>query len=82
VSKRGNSFINSGDKYPNQTFSGWIQFGAPLASDSSLELLQGKTVKVTGVISFTTGSLRSKSPHRIRSFQNEQTATPFLLART
>jgi hypothetical protein len=24
VSKHGNAFINFGDKYPNQTFTGWI----------------------------------------------------------
>jgi hypothetical protein len=27
VSKRGNAFINFGDKYPNQTFTGWIPAG-------------------------------------------------------
>jgi DNA/RNA endonuclease YhcR with UshA esterase domain len=50
VSKRGNAFINFGDKYPNQTFTGWIPAGTPLASDTSLQLLQGKTVKITGRI--------------------------------
>jgi hypothetical protein len=34
VSKRGNAFINFGDKYPNQTFTGWIPTGTPLASDT------------------------------------------------
>jgi hypothetical protein len=24
VSKRGNVFINFGDKYPDQTFTGWV----------------------------------------------------------
>ncbi len=41
ISKRGNIFINFGDKYPNQTFTGWIPAGTPLASDASLHLLQG-----------------------------------------
>jgi DNA/RNA endonuclease YhcR with UshA esterase domain len=50
VSKRGNVFLNFGDKYPNQTFTGWVPAGTPLASDPSLQLLQGKTVKITGVI--------------------------------
>jgi len=36
VSKHGNAFINFGDKYPNQTFTGWIPAGTPLASDPSL----------------------------------------------
>jgi DNA/RNA endonuclease YhcR with UshA esterase domain len=48
VSKAGNVFINFGDKYPNQTFTGWIPAGTPLASDASLQLLQGKIVKITG----------------------------------
>ena len=50
VSKRGNAFINFGDKYPKQTFTGWIPAGMPLASDPSLKLLQGKRVKITGTI--------------------------------
>jgi hypothetical protein len=50
VSKAGNVFINFGDKCPNQTFTGWIPAGTPLASDSSLQLLEGKTVKITGII--------------------------------
>jgi DNA/RNA endonuclease YhcR with UshA esterase domain len=50
VSKHGNAFINFGDKYPNQTFTGWIPAGTPLVSDPSLQELQGKTVKITGVI--------------------------------
>jgi hypothetical protein len=50
VSKSGNVFINFGNKYPNQAFTGWIPSGTPLTSDSSLQLLQGKTVKITGVI--------------------------------
>jgi hypothetical protein len=35
---------------PNQTFTGWIPAGRPLASDPWLQQLQGKTVKITGVI--------------------------------
>jgi DNA/RNA endonuclease YhcR with UshA esterase domain len=55
VSKAGNVFINFGDKYPNQTFTGWIPAGTPLASDPSLQLLQGKTVKIIGVIKLYRG---------------------------
>ena len=46
----GNVFLNFGDKYPNQTFTGWVPAGTPLASDPKLKLLEGKTVKITGVI--------------------------------
>jgi hypothetical protein len=30
VSKHGNAFINFGEKYPNQTSTGWIPAGTPL----------------------------------------------------
>jgi hypothetical protein len=55
VSKAGNVFINFGDKYPNQTFTGWTPAGTPLASDPSMQLLQGKTVKITGTINLYRG---------------------------
>jgi DNA/RNA endonuclease YhcR with UshA esterase domain len=60
VSKNGNAFINFGDKYPNQTFTGWIPAGTPLASDPSLQELQGKTVKITGVIELYHGKTEMK----------------------
>jgi|ERR1700719_866749 DNA/RNA endonuclease YhcR with UshA esterase domain len=55
VSKHGNAFINFGDKYPNQTFTGWIPAGTPLAGDPSLQQLQGKTIRITGVIELYRG---------------------------
>jgi DNA/RNA endonuclease YhcR with UshA esterase domain len=55
VSKAGNVFLNFADRYPNQTFTGWIPAGTPLASDSSLQFLQGKTVKITGTINLYRG---------------------------
>jgi hypothetical protein len=55
VSKAGNVFINFGDNYPNQTFTGWIPAGTPQASDLPLQKLQGKTVKITGVIKLYDG---------------------------
>jgi len=60
VNKYGNAFINFGDKYPNQTFTGLIPAGTPLASDSSLQELQGKTVKITGVIELNRGKPEMK----------------------
>jgi DNA/RNA endonuclease YhcR with UshA esterase domain len=64
VSKRGNAFINFGDKYPNQTFTGWIPAGTPLVSDPSLQELQGKTVKITGVIELYHGKPEIKITSR------------------
>ena len=64
VSKRGNAFINFGDKYPNQTFTGWIPAGTPLASDASLQSLQGKTVQITGIIELYRGKPEIKITSR------------------
>jgi|SRR6516225_8925784 hypothetical protein len=50
TSKKGNTFINFGGVYPNQTFTGWVPACTSLASDVSLESLQGKKVKITGRI--------------------------------
>ena len=55
TSKRGNTFINFGGVYPNQTFTGWIPAGTPLASDPSIQSLQGKRVKITGLIEIYRG---------------------------
>jgi hypothetical protein len=50
MSKAGNVFINFGDKYPHQTFTGWVPAGSPFGNDPWLEQLEGKTVKITGII--------------------------------
>src|SRR5215469_16708769 len=48
TSKKGNTFINFGGVYPNQCFTGWISAGP--ARDTSLELLKGRKIKITGTI--------------------------------
>jgi hypothetical protein len=55
VSKAGNVFINFGDKYPNQTFTGWIPAGNPLAQDPWITSLEGKTIKIQGVVELYRG---------------------------
>jgi DNA/RNA endonuclease YhcR with UshA esterase domain len=55
TSKRGNTFINFGGVYPNQTLTGWIPADTPLASDPSIHLLQGKRTKITGLIELYRG---------------------------
>ena len=55
TSRKGNAFINFGGVYPNQTFTGWIPTGTPLASYASLQLLKGKKVKITGRIELYRG---------------------------
>jgi DNA/RNA endonuclease YhcR with UshA esterase domain len=68
TSKRGNTFINFGGVYPNQTFTGWIPAGTPLASDPSIKSLQGKRIKITGLIEL----YRAKP--EIRIFSRDQIA--------
>jgi DNA/RNA endonuclease YhcR with UshA esterase domain len=55
TSRKGNTFINFGGVYPNQTFTGWIPAGTPLATDSSIPRLQGKNIKITGRIELYRG---------------------------
>jgi DNA/RNA endonuclease YhcR with UshA esterase domain len=39
----------------NQTFTGWIPAGTLLASDPSIQFLQGKRIKITGLIELYRG---------------------------
>jgi DNA/RNA endonuclease YhcR with UshA esterase domain len=55
TSKNGNTFLNFGAAYPNQTFTGWIPKDSPLAADASLSALEGKRVRITGTISLYRG---------------------------
>ena len=55
TSKNGNTFLNFGAAYPNQTFTGWIPKDSPLAGDASLSALEGRTVRITGTISLYRG---------------------------
>ena len=55
TSRKGNTFINFGGVYPNQTFTGWIPAGTPLATDASIPTLQGKKIKITGRIELYRG---------------------------
>ena len=55
TSKKGNTFINFGGVYPNQTFTGWIPAGTDVAWEPSLESLKGKKIKITGTIQLYQG---------------------------
>jgi DNA/RNA endonuclease YhcR with UshA esterase domain len=50
TSKNGNTFLNFGAAYPNQTFTGWIPKNSPVAADASLSALEGKRVRISGII--------------------------------
>jgi DNA/RNA endonuclease YhcR with UshA esterase domain len=54
-SGKGNTFINFGDRYPNQTFTGWIPKESELAGESTLAGLEGKKIKITGTIELYKG---------------------------
>jgi hypothetical protein len=46
TSNKGNTFIDFGDQYPHQTFTGYIPAGsAPAGGGSSLADLEGKSIK-------------------------------------
>jgi hypothetical protein len=68
TSKNGNTFINFGDRYPNQSFTGWIPRDSELAG-SDLGGLEGKKVKVTGTIELYKGK------PEIKILSKEQLAT-------
>ena len=55
TSKNGNTFLNFGAAYPNQTFTGWIPKDSQLADDPALSGLEGKKVKITGTINVYRG---------------------------
>jgi DNA/RNA endonuclease YhcR with UshA esterase domain len=54
-SGKGNTFMNFGEKYPHQTFTGWIPKDSELADASALASLEGKKIKITGTIELYKG---------------------------
>ena len=50
TSKSGNTFLNIGASYPNQTFTGWIPPASPVSKSPLLTGIEGKRVKITGRI--------------------------------
>src|SRR4029077_14476176 len=50
TSKTGNTFLNIGATYPNQTFTGWIPLASPASKSPLLTGIEGNRVKNTGRI--------------------------------
>jgi DNA/RNA endonuclease YhcR with UshA esterase domain len=48
TSKSGNTFLNIGASYPNQTFTGWIPSASPVNKLPMLTDIEGEHVKITG----------------------------------
>ena len=55
TSKTGNTFLNIGATYPNQTFTGWIPPESPVSKSALLADIEGKRVKITGRIELYKG---------------------------
>jgi DNA/RNA endonuclease YhcR with UshA esterase domain len=47
TSKGGNTFLNIGAAYPNQTFTGWIPPASAVSKSPILSSMEGKHVKIT-----------------------------------
>jgi hypothetical protein len=55
TSKKGNTFLNFGEKYPNQIFTGYIPVGSELSGDRWTVTLQGKVIGITGTVEMYQG---------------------------
>jgi DNA/RNA endonuclease YhcR with UshA esterase domain len=55
TSDKGNTFLNIGASYPNQTFTGWIPSASTVSKSPLLSGIEGKHVKVTGRIEMYKG---------------------------
>jgi hypothetical protein len=55
TSKSGNTFLNIGASYPNQTFTGWVPPASPVSKSPILSDIEGKHVKITGRIEMYKG---------------------------
>jgi hypothetical protein len=55
TSKSGNTFLNIGATYPNQTFTGWISPASPVSKSPMLAGIEGKRVRITGRIELYKG---------------------------
>jgi len=55
TSKSGNTFLNVGAAYPNQTFTGWIPPASRISKSPMLSGIEGKHVKITGRIEMYKG---------------------------
>ena len=55
TSKSGNTFLNIGAAYPNQTFTCWIPPASPVSKSAALSDIEGKRVKITGRIELYKG---------------------------
>ena len=50
TSPLGTTIINFGGEYPNQKFAGFIAAGSAIAADQRLNMIQGKTISIMGIV--------------------------------
>jgi DNA/RNA endonuclease YhcR with UshA esterase domain len=55
TSNKGNTFLNFGATYQNQTFTGWIPPASPVNKSPVLSDIEGKRVRITGRIEMYKG---------------------------
>jgi DNA/RNA endonuclease YhcR with UshA esterase domain len=55
TSNKGNTFLNIGASYPNQTFTGWIPPASPVNKSPMLTGIESRRVKITGRIEMYKG---------------------------
>jgi hypothetical protein len=55
TSDKGNTFLNIGHTYPNQSFTGWIPPASAVNKSPMLSGIEGKHVKITGRIEMYKG---------------------------
>jgi DNA/RNA endonuclease YhcR with UshA esterase domain len=72
TSKNGNTFLNFGAAYPNQTFTAWIPKGSPVAAETSLFALEGKRVRITGTIPRYKGKPEIRIASKEQIVENQQ----------
>jgi hypothetical protein len=60
TSKSGNTFLNIGAIYPNQTFTRWIPPASPVDKSPILSGIEGKRVKLTSRIEMYKGKARNR----------------------
>src|SRR5260370_33511959 len=64
TSKKGNTFLNFGGKYPNQTFTGYIPAGSELAGDRWTVTLQSNSIGITRTLEMDQGKPEIKGSVR------------------
>jgi len=60
ASPLGTALINFGRDYPNQTFAGFIEAGAKIATDRWIGALAGKIIGISGKIKLYQGKPQIK----------------------